>query len=59
MPDGITYQQAAAILGSHFSNVAKLIRKGDSTSTGKARRLPEPEIARGLAERRAGELPSE
>ena len=35
MSDGLTYEQAAAILGCHFSNVAKLIRKGDLTSTGK------------------------
>jgi len=35
MSDGVTYEQAAAILGCHFSNVAKLIRKGDLTSTGK------------------------
>ncbi len=37
MPDGLTYEQAAAILGCHFGNVAKLIRKGDPTSTGKRR----------------------
>ena len=32
MSDGLTYAQSAAILGCHFSNVAKLIRKGDLTS---------------------------
>ena len=35
MSRGVTYEQAAAILGCHFSNVAKLIHKGDLTSTGK------------------------
>ena len=35
MSQGLTYEQAATILGCHFSNVAKLIRKGDLTSTGK------------------------
>ena len=35
MSDGLTYEQAAAILGCHVSNVAKLVRKGDLTSTGK------------------------
>lgn len=35
MPDRITYEQAADILGCHVSNVAKLIRKGHLTSTGR------------------------
>jgi len=35
MSRGLTYEQAAAILGCHFSNVAKLVRKGELTSTGK------------------------
>ena len=35
MSDGLTYEQAATVLGCHFSNVAKLIRKGDLISTGK------------------------
>jgi hypothetical protein len=35
MSPRLTYEQAAAILGCHFSNVAKLVRKGDLTSSGK------------------------
>ena len=47
MSEGVTYEQAAAILGCHFSNVAKLIRKGDLTSTGKRGSLTEPGGGRG------------
>jgi hypothetical protein len=32
----LAYEQAAAILGCHFSNVAKLIRKGELTSLASA-----------------------
>ncbi len=35
MSERITYEQAATILGCHVSNVAKLIRKGHLTSTGR------------------------
>jgi len=35
VPDGLTYEEAAAILGCHFSSVAKPIRKGEVTSTGR------------------------
>jgi excisionase family DNA binding protein len=35
MTDVVTYQDAANILGCHVSNVPKLIRKGELTSTGK------------------------
>ena len=56
MSDGLTYEQAAAILGCHFSNVAKLIRKGDLTSTGKRGASLSREQVEALAERR---LPSE
>ena len=31
----ISYEQAAAILGCHVSNVAKLVTKGELTSSGK------------------------
>jgi hypothetical protein len=53
MSDGLTYDQAAAILGCHFSNVAKLIRKGDLTSTGKRGASLSREQVEALAERRA------
>ena len=55
MSDGLTYEQAAAILGCHFSNVAKLIRKGDLTSTGKRGASLNREQVEALAERRAAE----
>ena len=55
MSDGLTYEQAAAILGCHFSNVAKLIRKGDLTSTGKRGASLSREQVEALAERRAAE----
>ena len=55
MSDGPTYEQAAAILGCHFSNVAKLIRKGDLTSTGKRGASLSREQVEALAERRAAE----
>ena len=43
MSHGVTYEQAAAILGCHFSNVAKLIRKGELASHGQAPDgVPEP-----------------
>ena len=35
MSPWVTYDTAAAILGCHVSNVPKLIRKGELTSTGK------------------------
>ncbi len=53
MPHGLTYEQAAAILGCHFSNVAKLIRKGKLTSTGKRGASLNREQVEALAERRA------
>jgi len=37
MSDGVTYEQAAAILGCHISDVAKLIAKGQLTSRGNVR----------------------
>ena len=55
MSQGLTYEQAAAILGCHFSNVAKLIRKGDLTSTGKRGASLNREQVEALAERRAAE----
>ena len=50
MSQGLTYEQAAAILGCHFSNMAKLIRKGDLTSMGRrgaslSRSRPWPSVA--------------
>jgi hypothetical protein len=35
LSQGLTFEDSAAILGSHFSNLAVLIPKGDPTSTGK------------------------
>jgi excisionase family DNA binding protein len=55
MSDALTYEQAAAILGCHFSNVAKLIRKGDLTSTGKRGASLSREQVEALGERRAAE----
>ena len=55
MADGLTYEEAAAILGCHFSNVAKLIRKGDLTSTGKRGASLNRRQVEALAERRAAE----
>ena len=55
MPQGITYAEAAATLGCHVSNVAKLIRKGDLTSTGKRGASLSREQVEALAERRAAE----
>ena len=55
MSHGLTYEQAAAILGCHFSNVAKLIRKGDLTSTGQRGASLSREQVEALAERRAAE----
>jgi hypothetical protein len=53
MSQGLTYEQAAAILGCYFSNVAKLIRKGDLTSTGKRGASLNRELLEALAERQA------
>ena len=55
MSQGLTYEQAATILGCHFSNVAKLIRKGELTSTGKRGGSQSREQVEALAERRAAE----
>jgi excisionase family DNA binding protein len=55
MSDGLSYEQAAAILGCHVSNVAKLIRKGDLTSSGKRGASLSREQVEALAERRAAE----
>jgi excisionase family DNA binding protein len=55
MSDGLTYEQAAALLGCHFSNVAKLIRKGDLTSTGTRGASLSREQVEALAARRAAE----
>ena len=54
MSDALSYQQAAAILGCHFSNVAKLVRKGQLRSRGRVRdgALDRSEVE-ALAERRA------
>jgi hypothetical protein len=51
----LTYQQAAAILGCHVSNVPKLICKGDLTSTGKRGASLNREQVEALADRRAAE----
>ncbi len=55
MSQGVTYEEAAAILGCHFSNVAKLIRKGDLTSTGKRGASLNRDQVEALAERRLSE----
>ena len=55
MGDALTYEQAAAILDCHVSNVAKLIRKGDLASTGKRGASLDREQVEGLAESRAAE----
>jgi len=55
MSQGVTYEQVAAILGCHFSNVAKLVRKGDLTSSGKRGASLSREQVEALAERRAAE----
>ena len=55
MSQELTYEQAAAILGCHFSNVAKLIRKGDLTYTGTRRASLNREQVEALAYRRAAE----
>ena len=55
MSQGLTYAQAAAILGCHFSNVASLIRKGDLTSTVKRGASLNREQVQALASRRATE----
>ena len=55
MSEGVTYEAAAAILGCHLSNVAKLIRKGDLTSTGKRGASLSREQVEALAVRRAEE----
>jgi hypothetical protein len=52
----ISYEQAAVILGCHCSNVAKLIRKGELTSTGKRGASLSREQVEALAERRTAEL---
>jgi len=55
MSDGLTYEQAAAMLGCHVSNVAKLIRKGDLTSSGQRGASLNREQFEAPAERRAAE----
>jgi len=52
----LTYEQAAAILGCHVSNVAKLVAKGQLTSSGRVRdgSLERSEVE-ALAEHRAQE----
>ena len=55
MSPGITHEQAAAILDCHFSNVAKLIRKGDLTSTDNRGASLSREQVEALAERRTAE----
>jgi len=55
MSKGVTYEEPAAILGCHISNIAKLIRKGDLTSTGKRGASLSREQVEALAERRAAE----
>jgi len=51
----LIYEEAAATLGCHFSNVAKLIRNGGLTSTGKrGASLNRVQVA-ALTERRAAE----
>jgi hypothetical protein len=47
----ITYTQAASILDCHFSNVAKLIRTGDLTSTGQRSTVDHPTASISEAER--------
>ncbi len=55
-PHGLTYEQAAAILGCHVSNVVKLVTKGQLTSRGRVRdgALDRSEVE-ALAQRRAQE----
>ena len=53
MSEGVTFEQAAAILGCHFSNVAKLLRKGELTSTGKRGASLHRQQIEALAARRA------
>jgi excisionase family DNA binding protein len=55
MSTGLTFEQAAAILGCHFSNVAKLIRRGHLTSTGKRGASLNREQVEAQAKRRAAE----
>ena len=55
MSGGLTYEQAAKILGCHVSNVAKLVATGDLTSTGKRGASLNREQVEALAERRAAE----
>jgi excisionase family DNA binding protein len=56
MSQGLTYEQAAAILGCHVSNVAKLVTKGQLKSRGRVRdgALERAEVE-ALAKRRAAE----
>jgi len=51
----ISYNQAAAILGCHVSNVAKLVAKGELTSTGKRGASLDLAQVEALGERRAAE----
>jgi excisionase family DNA binding protein len=51
----LSYSDAAAFLGCHVSNVAKLVAKGELTSTGKrGASLDRPQVE-DLAQRRAAE----
>jgi len=53
MSDWITYREAAAILGCHVSNVAKLIDKGELTSRGKRGGSLDRDQVQALARHRA------
>ncbi len=55
MSHALTYEQSAAILSCHMSNVAKLVRKGELTSTGKRGASLDRAQVEALAERRAAE----
>jgi excisionase family DNA binding protein len=55
MATRVTYFKASAILGCHVSNVAKLVAKGELTSTGKRGASLDCTQVQALAERRAAE----
>jgi excisionase family DNA binding protein len=55
MATRVTYFEASAILGCHVSNVAKLVAKGELTSTGRRGASLDREQVEALAERRVAE----
>ena len=54
----VTYEQAGAILGCHVSNVAKLVTKGQLTSTGQRGGSLDQDQVEALAARRTAETTS-